>query len=252
MYTICMVTKNQKKIIRSLKLKKNRKSQNTFVAEGLKVINDFLKEGLVLKTLYSLSEYMEAFENVDASKIVIISENDLKQISFLNTPQKALALFEIPKPIGVNKDKGLQIVLDGVQDPGNLGTIIRLCDWFDVTHLICSKNVVDCFNEKVVQATMGSLARVVPIYLDIEEYLKKTKLPIYGTFMEGSNVYEQDLPNNAVIVMGNEANGISNNIVQLVNKKIGIPKFRKSNNVESLNVAMATSILLSEFKRSSF
>lgn len=246
-----MVSKNQKKLIRSLKLKKNRKANNIFVAEGIKVINDFLNAGLKLHNLFVLDQFVNFFENVAEEFVQEITNSELSQISFLNTPQKALALFEMPKPKQLNANNGLQIVLDGVQDPGNLGTIIRLCDWFGVAHLVCSKNTVDCFNEKVVQATMGSLSRVVPVYVNLEDYLQKTTLPIYGTFMNGDNVYKQNLPENAIIIMGNEANGISKTIESFVKNKVGIPKFGNLKKVESLNVATATSILLSEFKRNS-
>ena len=195
-----MVSKNQKKIIRSLKLKKNRKAHNIFVAEGVKVINDFLDSNIILKNLFVEEGFIEAFPNVLGEDVQTVSAAELKQISFLNTTQKALALFEMPKAKPIVKNKGIQVVLDGIQDPGNLGTIIRLCDWFGIDHLICSKDSVDCFNEKVVQATMGSLARVVPTYLNLEEYLNHSSLPIYGTYMNGENIYSQKLPENVIIL----------------------------------------------------
>ncbi len=249
MYIICMVTKNQKKLIRSLKQKKNRKNLGFFVAEGLKVIQEFLQTDLDLEMLYVLNSKKELFSEVDESKIAGISPTELKQISFLTTPQKALALFKIPKEIDGFKDKGLQIALDDVQDPGNLGTIIRLCDWFGVERLICSENTVDCYNPKVVQATMGSLTRVKIEYTDLQEYIKKSALPVIGTYMDGENVYTCELPNSGILVMGNEANGISEVITNLISKKIAIPRFGSIQKTESLNVATATAILLSEFKR---
>ena len=158
-------------------------------------------------------------------------------------------MFKIPDNEVVT-DFGLVVVLDDINDPGNLGTIIRLCDWFGVTQLICSTNTVDCYNSKVVQASMGSLTRVEIRYLNIELFLKNTKLPKYGTLMDGENVYTSNLPKNGVLVMGNEANGISKPILNLVDSFISIPRFGNLQQTESLNVATATAILLSEFKRS--
>ena len=245
-----MVTKNQKKLIRSLKQKKNRKTYNYFVAEGVKVINEFIDASLQLKHLFVLQEHLELFKKADNSVIEVISNNDLSQLSFLTTPQKAIAVFKIPNSLPLqNINSGIQLVLDGISDPGNLGTIIRLCDWYGIKNLICSENTVDCFNPKVVQATMGSLTRVNINYVNLTPYLKETKLPILGTFMEGENVYKTTLPNKGILVMGNEANGISSEIELLVSKKISIPRFGDLQKTESLNVATATAILLSEFKR---
>ena len=141
------------------------------------------------------------------------------------------------------------LVLDEINDPGNLGAIIRLCDWFGIDQLICSKDTVDCYNAKVVQASMGSLTRVSIFYMDLEAYLKSTKKPTYATLMDGENVYKTTLPNNAILVMGNEANGISKAVLELLDNTISIPRFGNLQQTESLNVATATAILLSEFKR---
>jgi len=244
-----MVTKNQKKLIRSLKLKKNRKKHGFFIAEGIKVVNEFLETDLVLEELYVLNSDVNLFNSVNDNKLIGVSSSELEQISFLTTSQKALALFKIPNNLKIINE-GLQVVLDDVQDPGNLGTIIRLCDWFGVTNLICSKTTVDCYNPKVVQATMGSLTRVNVIYTDLVEYLKESKDPIFGTYMDGDNIYQSELPSSGIIVMGNEANGISKEITSLINNKLTIPRFGENQKTESLNVATATSILLSEFKRS--
>lgn len=249
MYIICMVTKNQKKLIRSLRQKKNRKSHGFFVAEGVKVIQEFLNTQLELKELYVLNAEISLFSVVDASKIIGVNAGELEQISFLTTPQKALGVFKIPNALDSFNDNGLQIALDDVQDPGNLGTIIRLCDWFGIKNLICSTNTVDCYNPKVIQATMGSLTRVNIVYTDLKDYITNTHLPIYGTYMDGENIYTSKLPNSGIIVMGNEANGISSEITKLVSKRIAIPRFGEEQKTESLNVATATAILLSEFKR---
>lgn len=186
--------------------------------------------------------------NIDAKLEVLITESELKKISFLTTPNTALAVFEIPKPKKI-QENSLIVALDAVRDPGNLGTIIRLCDWFGISDLVCSTETVDCFNPKVVQATMGSITRVNISYLDLNQFLSDTKLPVFGAFMEGANVYETTLINKGVLVMGNEANGISKTIEALINNKISIPRFGNIQATESLNVATATAILLSEFKR---
>ncbi len=159
-----------------------------------------------------------------------------------------MALFEIPEE-QLLKEEGLIVVLDEINDPGNLGTIIRLCDWFGVNRLICSKNTVDCYNSKVVQATMGSLNRVAVNYTDIFYFLKKSNLPKFAADMKGENVYKTNLPANAILVMGNEANGIRKETFDLITSTISIPRFGEQQETESLNVATATAILLSEFRR---
>ncbi|WP_281990860.1 TrmH family RNA methyltransferase [Aquimarina aggregata] len=242
-----MVSKNQKKLIKSLYQKKYRKQHGLFVAEGKKVIKELLEANLNLQVLYTID--LSVFD-VSKDIMQVISEEELKQISFLTTPQTALAVFSIPESSKPNT-KGLVLALDDVRDPGNLGTIIRLCDWFGVQELVCSKQTVDCFNPKVVQATMGSITRVNINYLDLEEFLRseKSTTEIFGTFMSGDNIYAQDLPENGIIVMGNEANGISQRIANTITQRITIPQFGIAQNTESLNVAMATSIILSEFRR---
>jgi TrmH family RNA methyltransferase len=238
-----MLSKSQIKLITSLKLKKYRQQYGFFVVEGVKTIKELLQSNLVLHALYTTETF-----NIDAKDEVLISETDLKRISFLTTPNKALAIFKIPqpKPIEVN---GLIVALDAVRDPGNLGTIIRICDWFGIKELICSNETVDCFNPKVVQATMGSLTRVNITYVDLIHFLKNTKLPVYGAFMEGENVYHKQLPENGILIMGNEANGVSKEVESIITDKISIPRFGELQETESLNVATATAILLSEFKR---
>ncbi len=243
-----MVSKNQKKLIRSLKMKKFRKQHELFVAEGVKVINEFARQGFELEFLFVEKGYEEHFISFE-NEMILISSEELKQITFLTTSQKALAVFRIKK-VTYNEEKGLQLVLDDINDPGNLGTIIRLADWFGVEEIICSLNTVDCYNPKVVQSTMGSLARVKVTYLNIEVFLQEVDKPVYGGFMDGENIYKSKLPKKAVIVMGNEANGISSTIEQLITKRIAVPRFGALQETESLNVATATAILLSEFRRS--
>jgi TrmH family RNA methyltransferase len=239
------ISKNQIKLITSLSQKKYRQKHKLFIAEGVKVVGEFLASSFELETLFC----PDGFESkVSDQKIVRISENDLKKISSLKTPNKMLGLFRIPtqKP---QKNSNLIMALDAVNDPGNLGTIIRLCDWFGVDQIICSNDTVDSFNQKVVQASMGSLTRVSIHYLDLANYLTNTNLPAFIADMNGVNVYNTQLPKEGILVMGNEANGVCEEIKQLVTNKIAIPRFGAIQETESLNVATASAILLSEFRR---
>ncbi|WP_378185483.1 TrmH family RNA methyltransferase [Aquimarina sp. W85] len=244
-----MVSKNQKKLIKSLKQKKFRKQHNLFVAEGKKVINELLDAGLELHSLFTLD--VSLFK-VSQEYLQVVTVDELKQITFLTTAQNALAVFYIPRALEV-VSKGLIVMLDDVRDPGNLGTIIRLCDWFGVPNLICSDQTVDCYNPKVIQATMGSITRVNIVYVDLLHFLSSKNienLPVYGTFMEGSSIYSTSLPSSGIIIMGNEANGISPTIEKVVTHRLAIPQFGQGQKTESLNVATATAIVLSEFLRS--
>lgn len=239
-----MLTKNQIKLIASLSKKKFRNQHKLFIVEGKKGIEEFLNSTFELQQLYSTSSDFK----VDSNQLTLISEIELKKISQLTTPNTALAIFKIPKTIAMDTSQ-LIVALDDVRDPGNLGTIIRLCDWFGVKDIVCSTATVDCYNPKVVQATMGSLKRVSIHYLDLAEFLKDTDVPIFGAFMEGASIYNQILPPNWILMMGNEANGISSKIEGLIDQKISIPRFGNFQSTESLNVATATAILLSEFSR---
>ena len=242
-----MLSKNQIKYITQLKQKKYRNQHNVFVAEGVKVVQELLESSIELVHLYSTEEWQTPFP---ATVFTIISETELKKISSLTTPNVCVAIFKM-KPVKTPDQNGLKIAFNDVRDPGNLGTIIRLCDWFGIENLICSTETVDVYNPKVVQATMGSLIRVNVFYTDLAAYLKNYKHTIFGTFMEGANIYKEDLPDEGIIVMGNEANGISDEIELLVNQKLSIPRFGNLQTTESLNVATATAIFLSEFKRDS-
>ena len=239
------ISKNQLKTITSLSQKKYRQQHNLFVAEGIKVVRELLQSSLELVKLYATDDFVID----DDSKLEKISPKDLQKISNLKTPNKVLGIFKIPDEKSL-QEKGLILALDTLNDPGNLGTIIRLCDWFGITQLICSKETVDCYNPKVVQSSMGSLTRVSIKYIDLKSFLKETNLPIYIADMDGENVYKTDLPKEAILIMGNEANGVSDEIKGLVKNKISIPRFGKLQETESLNVATATAILLSEFRRS--
>ena len=240
-----MLPKSQIKLITSLAQKKYRNEHGLFIAEGLKTVTELLDSDIKLSHLYvSKPEHSSLTKNH-----TLISDKDFKRISNLKTPNTILGVFEIPVPNIINSN-GLIVALDDIRDPGNLGTIIRLCDWFGVTDLVCSNNTVDCYNPKVVQATMGSLSRVNINYLNLEDYLIENRdKTIFGTFMDGDNIYKEEIPKSGIIVMGNEGNGISPEVSKLTNAKIAIPRFGELRATESLNVATATAILLSEFRR---
>ncbi|MES2864934.1 MAG: RNA methyltransferase [Bacteroidota bacterium] len=243
-----MVSKNQIKLINSLQQKKYRKLHNLFIAEGKKVIQELIDAHFSLEHLFVTKENL--FDKKHHSEL--ISDSELKKISALTTANDCLAVFKIPFVSAQGDDKsnsGLELALDNIKDPGNMGTIIRLCDWFGISKIVCTEETVDIYNPKVVQATMGSLARVEVLYTNLTDYLKTTDLEIFGTFMEGKNIYKSELPTKGIIVMGNEANGISKEIENLVTQKISIPRFGNLQQTESLNVATATAIILSEFKR---
>ena len=228
-----MVSKNQIKLISSLHQKKYRIAHQLFIAEGVKGINELLQSNFELEHLYVT---IDEFKSVSTTQKTVISDADLKKISALTTPNTCLAVFKIPKEKPV-LNKGLIVALDTIRDPGNMGTILRLCDWFGINQVVCSKETVDLYNPKVVQATMGSIARVNVNYLNLKDFLETTSLPIYGTFMDGEDLYNSEITNEGIIILGNEANGISKEIEELVTKRITIPRFGNLQQTESLNVA---------------
>ena len=240
-----MVSKNQIKLITSLQQKKYRIANKLFFAEGVKGIQELLDSDFVLEHLYTTQN---DFDAVSKEKKTIVSESDLKKLTALATSNSCLAVFKMPteKPI---IETGLIVALDSIRDPGNLGTILRLCDWFGIQQVLCSKETVDVYNPKVVQATMGSIARVNINYIDLNAFVATTKLPVFGTFMDGTNIYKSVLPKEGIIIMGNEANGISTELEKLVTSRLTIPRFGDLQKTESLNVATATAIVLSEFCR---
>jgi TrmH family RNA methyltransferase len=242
-----MVSKNQIKLISSLQQKKQRIAHQLFIAEGIKGVQELLDASFELEHLYTTQN---DFETVVNSLKTLVSEADLKKMSALATPNTCLAVFRIPKEKEITTS-GLIVVLDAVRDPGNIGTILRLCDWFGIQQLICSKETVDIYNPKVVQATMGSIARVNVSYVDLNDFLTTTSVPIFGTFMNGDNIYKASLPQEGIIVMGNEANGISSELEKIIKNRLTIPRFGAIQKTESLNVATATAIVLSEFRRGS-
>jgi TrmH family RNA methyltransferase len=240
-----MVSKNQIKLINSLQQKKYRKLHNLFIAEGKKVIQELIDANFSLEHLFVTQT--DLFDKKHVA--TLISDSELKKISALTSANDCLAVFKI-KEYSSDTNSVLELALDNIKDPGNMGTIIRLCDWFGISKIVCTEETVDMYNPKVVQATMGSLARVQVVYTNLAAYLKTTDLEIFGTFMEGENIYKKQLPTSGILVMGNEANGISSEIENLITQKIAIPRFGNLQQTESLNVATATAIFLSEFKRS--
>lgn len=236
-----MVSKNQIKFIEKLQQKKYRTQYKMFVVEGKKSIIEFLQSGFEVEQIFVTDDF---YGNFSQYNISFISKEELKKISSLKNPDDGVAIFKIPdnQPITFS---GKILALDDIRDPGNLGTIIRLCDWFGIRQLICSPQTVDCYNPKVVQSSMGSLTRVSIYYTDLQEVIEKSKLPTYATAMQGENLYKADFPNDFILIMGNEANGISEKIFDLATKKITIPRFGNLQQTESLNVASATAIFLS-------
>ncbi|PTX03624.1 TrmH family RNA methyltransferase [Capnocytophaga leadbetteri] len=237
-----MLSKNQVKLIQKLHQKKYRNELKIFIVEGKKSINEFLQAGYTPQLLIAT----EAFTaSVPQHLITPVSKDELRKVSTLQNPDEGLAVFEQPKHKGILQE-GVIVALDNVQDPGNLGTIIRLCDWFGVETLLCNTQTVDCYNPKVVQASMGSLTRVAVHYLDLAAFLTTTALPVYTMDLEGENLYTATFPKDCILILGNEANGISSEVRALSNEVITIPRFSQHQRTESLNVAMAGAIILSE------
>ena len=242
-----MISKNQVKYIHQLEQKKYRKREGLFVAEGTKVVGDLLKYHQP-EALFATDEWKAP----DGISYTIVTEEELRRISFLQHPQQVLGLFPIPpQTTATNFGGALVLALDGVQDPGNLGTIIRIADWFGIETIICSEDTADAWNPKVIQATMGSIARVNIIYTNLLDFLDTLPpdFPIYGTLLDGENIYSEPLSEEGLIIMGNEGNGISEAVRTKINRKLLIPDFHQGETADSLNVAIATAITCSEFRR---
>ena len=239
-----MLSKNQQKIIQKLQQKKYRNELGLFVVEGKKGILEFVQAGFKVEAIFATSLFSEQLNKLP---LTLISKEELSKISTLKNPDEGVAIFHQPKHKGILQE-GLILALDNIQDPGNLGTLIRLCDWFGIETLLCSEQTVDCYNPKVVQASMGSLSRVEVHYLPLEGFLATCALPIYVATLQGTNLYTTTFPEDCVIVLGNEANGVSPEVAALANNAITIPRFGKLQQAESLNVAMAGAIIVSQVK----
>lgn len=237
------LSKNRLKWIRSLQLKKNRDSEGVFVVEGEKMVLEVVQPDCAssLIEIVALQEFVHLIPSSLAAITRIASIQEMEQLSTLRTPNKLLAVVKSPQNSSPQQVR--TIVLDGVQDPGNMGTILRLADWFGIKQLVCSKDTVDCFNSKVVQASMGAIFRVHVYYVELETYLKETTQPIYGALLNGKNYREVAYAENSILIMGNEGKGIRPEILPLIQTAVTIPKFGEA---ESLNVATATAILLAE------
>lgn len=253
-----MLSKAKIKFIHSLELKKNRRQEGVFVAEGPKVVGDLL-EMMRPTFLIATSEWMSANRDLQTDEWLEVTDEELAKASFLKHPQQVLATFPIPPSLyevspEVDPNQ-LSLMLDGVQDPGNLGTIIRIADWFGINDVYCSQDTADVFNPKVVQATMGSIARVRVHYADLPELLSHLPedYPIYGTLLDGENIYEMRLQPRGAIIMGNEGKGLSTAIIQRLTHRILIPNYSPNRpTADSLNVAVATAIVCAEFRRVSY
>lgn len=256
-----MISKNQIKFVHQLEYKKFRRVEGLFVAEGTKVVGDLLAH-YKPREVFATSEWLADHQGDYTTQEV--TDDELRRLSFLQHPQQVLALFPIPEPLSptttaanaslFNLNSSLSLALDGIQDPGNLGTIIRIADWFGITHIFCSDDTADAWNPKVVQATMGSIARVNIIYLNLSQFIDKLppNYPVYGTLLDGEDIYTQPLTPHGLIVMGNEGNGISQEIRSRVNHRLLIPSYRTDDTADSLNVAIATAITCAEFRRRSY
>jgi TrmH family RNA methyltransferase len=248
-----LLSKAHVKLVQALQQKKFREEHKLFTAEGVKVIADFLRSDLVCTHIFANEDWFRVNKTkVEMSvSLIQVSDDDLKRMSKLTTPNKVIGVFEIPTPKVVSPTEQLTLVLDGISDPGNLGTIIRIADWYGIHNLVCSTDTVDCYNYKVVQATMGSLANVNVTYTNLVTYLQETKVKnIYGTLLDGENIYKQKLQLPALLVMGSESHGISEEVATCLTQKIKIASGNTNeHSAESLNVGVACAVACSEFLR---
>jgi RNA methyltransferase, TrmH family len=255
-FILKVLSKNKIKLIQSLGQKKNRSATGLFVAEGKRLVFDLLASEIVASEVFCTKLiYSDLINYKNNTVIEVVEKEELAKISFLKTTPEIVAVFKIPESVIEWDDikNDLTLVLDSIQDPGNMGTIVRLADWFGIRNIICSEDCADLYNPKVIQSTMGGFARVKVHYVPLHVFLNRAKqfnIPIYGTFLEGENLYKCDLTANGIVVMGNEGNGISNATETYVSRKVHIPSYPSGVvTSESLNVAIATSIICSEFRR---
>ena len=249
------LSKNKIKQIQSLNNKKHRLAHGTFVAEGTKLVFDLLAT-CRCQFVAALPEVLAEHREIVADEMVVADANELKKATFLKTPPPIIAVFYQPQHdiSSINFDKKLTLILDGIQDPGNVGTIVRTADWFGIEHIICSPDTADIYNPKTVQATMGAIARVKVHYTNLSDFLQQhNHLPIYGTALDGKNIYTEQLAENGFIVMGSEGSGIRPDVIQTINHKLFIPNFPFDRETsESLNVGVAAGIICGEFRRRRF
>lgn len=249
-----MLSKNDIKFIKSLEHKKFRTEKGLFIAEGHKLVNELLPNFECI-LVAATQDWILSKHTITAERVETVTPDELRRTSLLQTPQDVLAVFRIPHndiPLISAASSNIVLALDDIQDPGNLGTIVRIADWFGIKHIYCSKGTVDIYNPKAIQATMGAIARVSVHYINLSDTLKEisNKIPVYGTFLGGEIIYDTTLSENGVIIMGNEGNGICREVAQAVNRKLYIPNWPQgAETSESLNVAIATAVVCSEFRR---
>ena len=252
-----MIGKNTIKLIKSLALKKYRTKEKLFLVEGDKLVSEVINSQLIISQLLVTLQFSENYE-IDLKNIENILEVDsatLKKASLLQNPQNSIAICRLPKKreLPPKLNNSLSVFLDGIQDPGNLGTIIRICDWFGINSIFASPDTVDLYNPKVIQASMGSFNRIAFYecsFNTIHKIAKESSTPIFGAFMDGANIYTETLPQNTLLVMGNEGKGIRKDVEELIDRRISIPNLStNASKAESLNVSVATAIICSEFKR---
>lgn len=255
-----MLSKNKQKLVRLLTSKKHRDEMGLFIAEGPKVVGDLLGK-IPCHIIFATKDWLAA-THATADEVVEVTQDELERISLLKTPRDVFAIFHRPEELEKESNAlvriaegELTLALDGVQDPGNMGTIIRLADWFGIRHIFCSPDSADAFSPKTIMGTMGAIARVKIHYLPLPDLFAACgeKVPVYGTFLDGKNIYDQELSANGIIVMGNEGNGISPSVAKHINRRLFIPSFPPDvPTSESLNVAIATAITCAEFRRRLF
>ncbi|NPA44653.1 MAG: RNA methyltransferase [Chlorobi bacterium] len=248
-----MISKSKIKLFNSLKLRKYRKKHAFFIAEGQKIISDLIETGIKTNCIITCNENFEKKTSIN-SELIYATQSEIKKITNLKTPVDTVAIFEIPNYTINFKDIENELVIfcDNIQNPGNFGTIIRTADWFGIKNIVCTEDTVDAFNPKVIQASMGAIGRVKVHYVNAENFFDKlkTKHKIYGTFLEGENIYKTELSKNGIIVIGNEGKGISDDLQKYISKKIHIPNYSSnSSKSESLNASIATAIVCAEFRR---
>ncbi len=263
-----MLFKSHIKLIHSLEQKKFRREEHAFVAEGHKCVGDLLREGFRARLIVATDEWQVPVALPMTTEVVRVTADELRRASLLQHPQQVVAVFELPRGVYDNDvdsgaeatqvltdtggEEALVVCLDDVQDPGNVGTIIRTADWFGVRHIVCSPHTADAYAPKTVQATMGSIARVRLTYTDVAEWLSSLppNVPVYATMLDGDDVYASGMTGRGVVVMGNEGRGVSDEVARCVTRSVLIPPFpRDRRTAESLNVSIATAIILAEMRR---
>jgi len=245
-----MLTKNQIKLIKSLHEKKYRNEYGLFLVEGVKSVSELISSDFIIDHLLTTPEFFNNYKKIIADKNIkydIVDQEELEKVSAFESNDSALAVVKQKENIPFETSENEIIVaLDEIKDPGNLGTIIRIADWYGVKKIVASENTTDLYNNKVISASMGSFTRVSLFYTDLKKYLSETKLPILGAFLKGENVHTTEFPKKGILLMGNESNGISKELEKIVTKKITIPAYGET---ESLNVAISTAVILDNWKR---